>query len=326
MGTEIQKNSCLNPNTRILDIDPRSPTIAFVRTPIVVESPDPKLPSKIHNKNLDNARKQLIQQTPIAPKTRQKNVKEEDLQIKVTPPKLLESSPITLKTETKRHSLVGMLETNIDYTETDLDKVLEYKIAGSVAGNNEDGPEVTNSSIVICETENVDPRSPTMDFIRTPLQILKKVGEIDLNDSQDEDEPVKTYSELKKVDLIKDVDTHVITEQAEENIKEFDTKLTNLIYEDADTILSIPRTTKPKEGSRTPLGIRNMNRELSKSASKLRVSDKPTKQALGGSKIPIFKDKTHKIIQCENTPPRSMITANAKQQRSQWDNDNTLII
>lgn len=287
--------------TKVLPIDPRSPTTEFKRTPIIVET---KLPIKIHNKNLDNARNELNAVTPRASKG--------------IPPKLLESSPITSKTSSKRKSLVGLLETNIDYTETDLDQVRQEK-----------------SQTEIFQSKDVDPQP---DFVCIPEQIIKEINELDLSGAKDEsvsnsDESVQELDvpELENVlpDLIL-ANKQPECYETERNVKEFDNKLTNLIYEDEETVVTIPKLVKAKEGERTPLGTRDCNKESRKSVSKLRVSDKPLKQKYGVSKIPVFKEKRLKNgnVQCENTPPRrnSSEQVTIKTRKSQWDSDNTLII
>ncbi|KAF5284148.1 hypothetical protein FQR65_LT00148 [Abscondita terminalis] len=73
------------------EVDPRSPNTEYSRTPIQVP---------IHNKHLDTAR-----------------------QTAGCTPKLLQSSTKIVKQENKRNSFVGLLETNIDFVETDLDNV-----------------------------------------------------------------------------------------------------------------------------------------------------------------------------------------------------------
>lgn len=270
--------------TEILGIDPRSPTTEFTRTPIVVET---KVPVKIRNKNLDNARKELLTITPHVSK--------------VVPPKLLESSPISTKSSSKRKSLVGLLETNIDYTETDLDKVAQEK---------------RQSDTVVDEP------------------ILQKVAELDINDSKDDvsatsdDDFYEPEPETVLPDLIL-VNKQATAQETETTVKEFDSKLTNLIYEDDETVVTIPKALKSVQRVRTPLGTRDSNKESRKAVSKLKVSDKPLKEQYAVSKIPVFKEKRLKgrNQQCENTPPRnSLDPVSLRSRKTQWDSDNTLII
>lgn len=311
-------------NTKILSVDPRSPTVEFIRTPIAVT--EELTNKKLRNKNLDKARKEFVLSSPKNP-------------LKNTAPKLLESSPITAKLDAanKRRSVVGLLETNIDYTETDLDAVLKVK---------------EEKVVDIIETQNIDPRSPTNDFVRTPVQILKKVGEIDLNDKvysnsvelvEEETQSVETIRDLLKtpVTAVKVINT---TPTAHDNIlkdldndspiKEFDEKLTNLIYADIDSDVPL-RKTKSKDIKRTPLATKNHNLdgcesgEIKKNTSKLKVSDRPSKNVKVVSKIPVFTEKKlrRKVLeQCENTPPTEMKTAVPRSVCPRWDSDKTLII
>lgn len=102
----------------ILGIDPRSPTLELQRTPIVVSaSPDKRVPATIRNKNLDKVKNSSLLNSP-----------------KVVPPKLLDSTPISHKIQSdayKRKSFV-LLETNVDFTETDLDTVIQRKYLGKL--------------------------------------------------------------------------------------------------------------------------------------------------------------------------------------------------
>lgn len=250
----------------------------------------------MHNKNLDNARKQLAIATTDA--------KMLHFQQK-TSPKLLESSPIAQKGENKRKSMAGVLETNLDFKETDLDEVIQKKLECVSL-------EDFNKSIGVYEEVDVDPRSPTVSFARTPLQVLKKVGEIELNDT-------KNLDSDDEENALKDELTVV---------KNFDKKLTNLIYEDENVEL-IQKPIKSKENNcRTPLGLRNCNEQPSKIVTKLRVSDRPLKKQVS-SKIPVFKEtRNKKLLQCENTPPTNIqeSTNRNKPKKSQWDADRTLVI
>lgn len=145
----------------LLGIDPRSPSLEIQRTPILINaSPNTKLPEKIRNKNLDKVLKCALPSTP---------------KDKVVPPKLLQSCPVTPKVPKpkldayKRKSFV-LLETNVDYTETDLDNVIKEKYLGkSLQDLCTQREELYN--------EISDPRSPTVDFLRTPIQVAKNVDD-----------------------------------------------------------------------------------------------------------------------------------------------------
>lgn len=145
--------------------DPRSPTNDFIRTPIVINVGENEMPTKIKNKNLEKVLRSEI----CTPKNSEKS--------NIIPPKFLGSSPIKQRSDAyKRKSFVGLLETNIDFTETDLDAVIQNKT------KTKEIP--VQNRIYVVENENVDPRSPTSDFIRTPIQIVKKIGEIEVNDPE----------------------------------------------------------------------------------------------------------------------------------------------
>nr|XP_023020540.1 uncharacterized protein LOC111509088 isoform X1 [Leptinotarsa decemlineata] len=134
----------------ILGIDPRSPAVDFTRTPIIISTEESDFPKKLHNKNLDKVRQSIYS----TPKSGLEKTTSSECTKKSISPKLIDSSPIKLRQENyKRKSLIGLLETNIDYTETNLDDIIKNKTIISV----------------------MDPRSPSIDFHRTPIQILEKV-------------------------------------------------------------------------------------------------------------------------------------------------------
>ncbi|GJQ82177.1 hypothetical protein Trydic_g6007 [Trypoxylus dichotomus] len=341
-----------SPSVKLKNIDPRSPTIDFTRTPIVVPEEDCQLPLKLHNKNLDNARRALD-----SPLTAHLKKKLPDRR----PPKLLES----------------VLETNLDCIETDLDTIKpkvnpersteefdniledEEIIAerGSVIDQFATPPQNPSKSNYqykdICLNDVSDPRSPSTQFIRTPIPLLQKLETLEMNDDSCDIEMTARVQILNTCD--ENDDGLRITQQKSKNspettsksnsdtidnrisqenenkleiIKDFDKKLTNLIYEDkekSETISKNKRFTYDK--SRMPLSIRNSNTNLGKGSLKLKVRDKPRKCGKDLSKIPIFQNKGNKIKfhqQCENTPPINV--GNKKAEKLQWDPDNTIII
>ncbi|XP_018571068.1 uncharacterized protein LOC108910819 [Anoplophora glabripennis] len=404
----------------LLGIDPRSPTVEFQRTPIIINVSEADSAGKFHNKNLDRVKQSVIITTP----------KSTTKQISTNiPPKLLESSPVKAKSDAiKRKSFVGLLETNIDYTETDLDAVIREKNkAKEIQYDVKEHATPNHKQLVtIVEKENIDPRSPTNDFLRTPIQIIKKVADLNLIDVVDSEresgcigkeykqneiaeeledhniikkcvqeicESVHLNSELesteKHTDILEKVEPVAMPQiniQTEVNkdakeiesddtdttgtpvkiksapitpptgevnlmspgkavkatksapvtppavnlaadVKEFDKKLTSLIYRDEDIVIC-PRKVKLKDyDTRSPLRNINCNEpEKKKSSQKLKVKDKKSEYAV--SKIPVFKETGRKTeIQCENTPPRNMEKRKVKVRKSHWDNaDATLII
>lgn len=108
-----------------MNVDPRSPSVEFTRTPIVTSN----VPGKLRNKNLDNVKKQLTDFSPLKKSEKIENPSvEHGTPVKaVQGPILLEVTPITKKLEQaqKRKSYVGLLETNLDYVETNLDAVVK---------------------------------------------------------------------------------------------------------------------------------------------------------------------------------------------------------
>ncbi|XP_044266369.1 cell division cycle-associated protein 3-like [Tribolium madens] len=270
----------------VLGIDPRSPTVEFNRTPIIVGAvTKEKQPKLLKNKNLDNVRKFEIQTTPKA--VEKKSI--------IVPPKLLSTSPVSLVTNyNKRKSVVGLLETNIDFTETDLDSVQAK--ANLNASLPVEIPEDLPSNKLKSQMENLQVDS-TNNWIPDKLNEEAEPKELD-----------EKLTEEKEIN---------VTAQ----VKDFDKKLTNLIYEDEneDDNKLTPRLAKVRENNRTPLSVRNGNEVNKKAASKLRVSDKPRKSE---SRIPVLKDNPRRIgVQCENTPPMNMHS-----KTPHWDADKTLII
>ncbi|KAJ8978173.1 hypothetical protein NQ317_009661 [Molorchus minor] len=129
--------------TVVLGIDPRSPTAEFKRTPIVINADESEMPKKIYNRNLDRVRQFSV----ITPKS----TKEKPSTANIIPPKLLESSPINPRPEiNKRKSLIGLLETNIDFTETDLDTVIQEKFKT----NEKSAPTVEDDCTDVSSNEN----------------------------------------------------------------------------------------------------------------------------------------------------------------------------
>lgn len=264
--------------------------------------------NRLHNKNLDRVRlsdniaNKCLLDTPIS---------------KIRPPKLLESSPISAKVEiNKRKSFVGLLETNIDYIETDLDVAQKEKYVQN------------NEETIDCDvgTEMIENQAS----VNTEEELNEKISVVNLDESQSEIESstLKTDEEeifAEEVILPPQNTTNIVNITAD--VKDFDKKLTNLIYEDDESI-KLPKSNLLKENTnRTPLATRNNHSEPKKSVQKLKVSDQPRKSDGAISKIPVLKEKRlKKYIQCENTPPRNVNKVGLKAKKSQWDADKTLVI
>ncbi|CAH1183753.1 unnamed protein product [Phaedon cochleariae] len=386
--TPLRSKPCL------LEIDPRSPTTDFTRTPIILNVNEKSLPRLLHNKNLDKVRLAEINM-PLSSSNNESTVTktEDSLMLPQTKsPILLESSPIKYKTDPyrlayRRKSFVGLLETNIDFTETDLDVVMQTKCTMIQEGDNSspfenepndenldalrvmkaDHEELSNELAVISsasasqietnkETLNDDIVPDKIDCEQRDLQNLslddesfepkKIVNCMNIQSSQEKELNVDTASRDKTEDLIVQIANEsksapmsppspiLVTKESKSapvspptvnitaTIKELDQKLTNLIYE--DDIIVCPRIVKLKEPiERSPLKNRNGSEPLR--SQKLKVSDKPRKSDYVVSKIPIFKEKGRKEIQCENTPPRMLEMKKGKLKKCNWDNTDTTL-
>lgn len=93
--------------------DPRSPTNEYNRTPLVVTPEFEEQPKiKLRNKNLENVRKMIMNNSPAVGRDRFASA--EGLKAR---------SRLGNSFEKKRRSFAGFLETNLDFVETDLDSV-----------------------------------------------------------------------------------------------------------------------------------------------------------------------------------------------------------
>lgn len=336
-------------------MDPRSPTVEFTRTPIVLGDGS----IKPRNKNLDLVRQQLTNFSPMKPHGTEINP------TRTKGPILLGVSPITKKlNQEKRKSYIGLLETDLDFVETDLDEVKpkpqikegrieeeQERIGEQVQIEEEriDEPEQIEEQEQIKEEQIIDNDEPKEKILKTDLEITdpETIQTTDNDTSLEEQNkilaekemiisPIKqTLEKINQIDEdIKEViaiahNSNQLDIDDETSSNAFDKKVSNLIYEDQQ-IVNIPKNIKQNNGgNRTPLGVRNVNQSNKKSVSKLRVHDKPTmnKNEFAVSKIPVFKEKKGKskiAQQCENTPPRQM--TDIKHRKTQWDADKTLII
>lgn len=314
----------------LLGVDPRSPTTDFERTPIIVGSQIYDSCRKLHNKNLEKVNSVELQNTPSS------SIR----------PKLLESSPIGSRLDShKRRSLVGLLETNIDYTETDLDSVLQekYKI-------DENNQKKNLDDEFIDEKDNIDISTDADSLEKDLPEEMPKV--IKNNDTDFESmQTASSESEAEQYVPVKEdlheapagimnalISSSVCQEEIKSepikpfvnltaDVKELDKKLTNLIYE--DDFVVCPRIVQLRENTeRSPLKNRNGNEFIAKTTQKLKVSDKPRRSDYVVSKIPVFKTKKSNIkdqVQCENTPPRNMDKNKVKTRKTDWDNKDTTL-
>lgn len=236
-------------------LDPRSPTDQFERTPIIIQENQPH-PKKLHNKILDNARRNLISSSTISPRT---NKDCDSTASALSPPKLISSIPTFKKCNEKRKSFVGLLETNIDFTETNLDDFVKNKSLDKSL-------TITINELPMCdivEHKDCDPRSPSKDFLRTPIRVAEKVGEIELNNTV-------TECETKEVSEIVDCDStdcllKLVDENNEENNEKYE--VTQNIPEEEMQVLSLPnneaKLSNENEVSQKDVEVFNENNEAS---------------------------------------------------------------
>lgn len=286
--------------------DPRSPSVEFTRTPIVIE----RQSAKLRNKTLDNVRKQMMETTPF--KTTGKS--EESNSSKKSPILLESHVKKNASQNEKRNSTIGLLQTNLDYIETDLDNVQNNgKIEQKKVVLDED---LFDSQLVneIEDEKSIELFEPIDNFVDNVVDNKKIIEDID--------EEVKDIKVHLSNETIKD-EPPKIDLDPQNLLSEFDKKLTNLIYE--DKYLNTPVKTIPSKDGRTPLGDRNRNDNVKPKKNKLKVHDKPLKIDYTVSKIPVYKAKKSDFIQCENTPPVMKIN-DSRVPKSMWDTEKTIII
>lgn len=194
-----------------MNVDPRSPSVEFTRTPIVTCN----VPGKLRNKNLDNVKKQLTDFSPLKKSEKIENSSEEHgTPVKtVQGPILLEVTPITKKLEQaqKRKSYVGLLETNLDYVETNLDAVAKKLNALNISKN-----ENITEEEIIKEEENIKPVD----------EVIEKEDKLS---AEMENEPDYEEIEEQKVEeaVVNQTLQEMIETIVEENRESIDTELKN---------------------------------------------------------------------------------------------------
>ncbi|KAF2905726.1 hypothetical protein ILUMI_00439 [Ignelater luminosus] len=300
------------------DLDPRSPTTEFHRTPIIIDNIPKDMP--LRNKNLERVLMPAVAITPIKPKKISERVIRKiydsvgNDSTKTVSPRLLESKPVIIAVpENKRNSVVGLLETNIDFIETDLDAVIQSKMKKHEPSLDDENISSTDAESMKSSEQSLE-NVNNVDIMNYDNQTDNSV-EIIIADSQRDEEKTENNNTPEEFNKISDFNTKTVV-----SVDELNRKLTNLIYEDRQCEIS-PKANRPVTTHRTPLGDRNANSQQRRSIPVLKVSDKPTKSV--ASRIPIFKEKKGKAkinVQCENTPPRMQV------KRSQWGAEDSLII
>ncbi|XP_066155366.1 uncharacterized protein [Euwallacea fornicatus] len=147
----------------ILGIDPRSPSIGVQRTPIVVSaSPDKKFPAIVKNKNLEKIKNSALLNSPIVAIGTPKQVSPRLLSSHLATPKVAKNDDAY-----KRKSFV-LLETNIDFTETDLDVVIQEKYSGKDQ---------------VCSVEEVDDKKDLLEGLEELNDEVKEFSTTELQES-----------------------------------------------------------------------------------------------------------------------------------------------
>ncbi|CAG4979124.1 unnamed protein product [Parnassius apollo] len=333
--------------------DPRSPTQEFERTPIVIPSQDkngtvdkkklrlqtedtcarPYLNNDVHDsfnisedgiklssdliiaKNLcdafyDISLNETVREIeePLGSSTTSNNAIEEDLNI------------VNTEKPTK------LLETNFDYTETEIFEDSEEIIQDDECFEKSD---FEFKKIPMFKILDDDPRSPTMGIERTPIVVAKT----------EEDASEGNVEEMSDDTLIKALQST--------NVELYQTSDTTdgiLVYEDESVANDTPKKAKSVSinGSRTPLSCMKNKADTdhtrSKSASTYEATKEkpPAKHLKHVSHIPRFKalskrTKTSSSVSlkniskssaisgdCENTPPHS--------HRDRWDKDSSIVL
>ncbi|XP_066260579.1 cell division cycle-associated protein 3-like [Euwallacea similis] len=169
----------------ILGIDPRSPSIGVQRTPIVVSaSPDKKFPAIVKNKNLEKIKNSVLLNSSIAGVATPKQVSPKLLSSHLATPKIAKSDDAY-----KRKSFV-LLETNIDFTETDLDVVIQEKYSGKDR---------------VCSMEEVDDKKETQEGLEEMNDEIKESFTTETQESSMETGPVDIENEENKEQNVEEV-------------------------------------------------------------------------------------------------------------------------
>lgn len=383
----------INPALRALmnQMDPRSPALDFQRTPLAFIIKNPQLILE-HNENtghflnesdlqsnetLDNSNSGII--TALAPK----NLCEDLGNISVSSDFIQEVIRSNTETSTEADSLdseakcifedknksvevisnnenstpkLGLLETNLDYLETNLDTVrrrhkiiIKTKNAVKLESLNvpiEAAPIAQNPDMKKDLSEN-DPRSPSVGIDRTPILVTENKTDNKILKSNK-----KTNSQMKEVfkNNVKLQKKKLLDEKFQE--KDSIRKITDslLIYEDVFPNIESP-TLNPKrvnlpssDGARTPLACM-INIDKSRPNSKQNTPSnenifdfniKIDKLANVKSKIPVrvskgsppltLRSSDMKSMMARRTVPLDSENTPPQPRKACWDTDNSVVL
>lgn len=336
-------------------IDPRSPTLDFQRTPLAVLIKNPELVAKynqinadisLNNSNLLCNEEANTSHQKINIESCQRNLNDElsehedneNAEITKPPESALENSAIVESNNIVGENdcrIPGLLETNLDYVETNLDTVkrkpkpMKIEKEGQADKNSVHPSPIGDKNACILKIKNLskkDPRSPSVSINRTPIVLLD-------SDQENKIQRDEIHSKMQEIF------DHNMKLQQKRDMKTMESDFL-LIYEDNiddknSTPIRKPALNPKNESSRTPLAcMMNVHQ-----ANKL-ISDTPEEknEITKKSKIPIkIKSAQNIDIHCnklnsnfqkiskknlinsiENTPP--------KPRQARWDQDNSVIL
>lgn len=195
-------------------LDPRSPAVEFMRTPIVVPE---KKRTTLRNKNFDNV---LLNGTP-----------------KLTKPILLDITPEnqTATHSSKRKSVAGYLETNLDFVETNLDEVILRKSLSNLCTKSDYTPIKSMLSCIDKVSNDDKDLTNSLHKLVTEDEILISITNKEENIAQIQNIMDDIIDEVFKIEDIKiDIIPRIvaISPKPRKIIKSFDKKMKELIYEE----------------------------------------------------------------------------------------------
>ncbi|XP_077302494.1 protein msb1l isoform X2 [Arctopsyche grandis] len=349
---KYETDTIINPSIRALmnQIDPRSPTLDFQRTPLAVLIKNPELMAKYNqinadislnnsnlfcneeanishqNNNIESCQRNLDDELSEHIDNENAEVPKASNPHESTPEcsAIVESDNIVGENDCR---VPGLLETNLDYIETNLDTV--KRKPKSVAVEKGEQADIGDKNACILKIKNLskkDPRSPSVGINRTPIVLLD-------SDQENKIQRDEVHSKMQEIF------DHNMKLQQKRDMKTLESDFL-LIYEDTidnenSTPIRKPALNPKNESSRTPLACMMNVHQTNKLISDIpEEKNDNTKK----SKIPIkIKSAQNIDIHCkklnpnlqkiskrnlinsiENTPP--------KPRQARWDQDNSVIL